>query len=91
MSEQIKFTEDEMANISSIQSEYQAIGTKYVQLKLAQTNANDYVKKLQEEETTLNTMLLEINQKEQTLAAELERKYGKGELNAETGVFTPAN
>lgn len=91
MSEQIKFTEKEMISISNIQAEYQALGTKYVQLKLAQQNANDYVEKLKQEETTLNTMLLEINKKEQTLAADFEKKYGKGELNAETGVFTPVN
>ena len=34
-------------------------------------------------------MVLEINASEKQLAKQLEEKYGKGEIDLESGVFTP--
>jgi len=35
--------------------------------------------------------LEEINQSEKELAKQLEEKYGKGEIDLESGVFTPVS
>jgi hypothetical protein len=44
---------------------------------------------LKSQKNTLNEYFLNIRKEEQTLAGELEKKYGKGSISLETGEFLP--
>jgi hypothetical protein len=91
MSEQIKFTNEEIAEIRQTQSNYQTVGLELVQLHLAMENAKKQIEALQAEERLVQERILEINQSEKELAKQLEEKYGKGEIDLESGVFTPVS
>mgnify|MGYP001626774598 FL=1 len=85
----MKITEEEMQNIKTIQEEYTQVGVQLVQLKLAQKSSQEYLKKLNEQEESLNSSIGEINEKEKELADVLNEKYGVGSLDMNTGEFTP--
>jgi hypothetical protein len=87
--EQQKFTQEELNEIKQIQSNYQTVGLDLVQIKLAILNAENQLEALKLEEKALTERVLDINQNEKKLAKELEQKYGKGEIDLESGVFTP--
>lgn len=89
MSEQIKFSEQEIAEIKQVQSNYQKLGLDLVQIKLAILNAKNQVDTYESEEKMLTERILELNESERTIAKNLEEKYGKGEIDLESGVFTP--
>lgn len=89
MSEQIKFTNEEIQEIRQIQSNYQTIGLELVQLKLAITNTQKQLEALQLEESMLSERISDVNAREKQIAKDLEDKYGKGEIDLESGVFSP--
>ncbi len=89
MSEQIKFSEQEIAEIKQVQSNYQKLGLDLVQIKLAILNAKNQVDTYESEEKMLTERILELNETERTIAKNLEERYGKGEIDLESGVFTP--
>ena len=91
MSEQIKFTSEEIQEIRQIQSNYQTIGLELVQIKLALASAQKQLESLQLEEKLLTERISEVNTKEKQIAKSLEDKYGKGEIDLESGVFTPVS
>lgn len=87
---EIKFTTEELAKISQIQNDYQALGIQLVQTKLSIKNTTSQLDKLQSQEQTLTDKVVEVSEAESALAQELETKYGKGSIDMETGIFTPA-
>ena len=89
MSEQIKFSEEEIAEIKQVQANYQKLGLDLVQIKLAILNAKNQVDTYESEEKMLTERILDLNEAERTIAKNLEEKYGKGEIDLESGVFTP--
>lgn len=89
MTTEIKFTQEELAEISNIQTEYQTVGVQMVQTTLAIENTKKYLASLETQSKELAESAIVISEKEKALAEDLEAKYGKGEINMETGVFTP--
>ena len=89
MTEPIKFTQEELQSISDVQSQYQTAAVQLIQLKISITNTTKYLKELQEKENELTEQIIAISETERKTTQEIEAKYGRGELNIETGVFTP--
>ena len=89
MSQQIKFSEEEIAEIKQVQTNYQKLGLDLVQIKLAVLSAKNQLDTYESEEKMLTERILELNESERTIAKNLEEKYGKGEIDLESGVFTP--
>ena len=89
--EQQQFTQEELTEIKQIQSNYQTVGLNLVQLKLAILNAKNQLELLETEEKVLSERILDLNKQEKQLAKALEQKYGKGEIDLDSGVFTPSN
>ena len=87
--EQQQFTQEELNEIKQIQSNYQTVGLNLVQLKLAILNAKNQLELLETEEKLLSERILDLNKQEKQLAKALEQKYGKGEIDLDSGVFTP--
>ena len=82
MSESVKFTEDELKEVKSLQTNYLDIQNQYGQLSLAKI-------RLKRQENQLSEKLKEIENIEKSFLDKVTEKYGKGSLNPETGVFTP--
>jgi hypothetical protein len=77
-----KLTEQQLKQIRDIQQRYQnatqELGSIEIQ-KLA----------LEEKRSTVEEYLSEAKYLEQTLAQEIEKEFGKGTINLETGEFIP--
>lgn len=82
MADAIKFTEEELNSLQTLQANYQQITLAMGQISLSKIQLEN------REQSVLNT-LSEVREKENELAKELTEKYGKGSLNIETGEFTP--
>ena len=89
MTTEIKFTQEELTQISNIQTEYQALGVQMVQTTLAIENTKKYLESLEAQSRELAESAVRVSEQEKAVSQELEAKYGKGEINMETGVFTP--
>jgi hypothetical protein len=77
-----KFTEQEIQEIQTLQSQINQITYQFGQLSLSKI-------KLEENENHLKSQLKSLDEKEITLAKTLSTKYGKGTLDIETGEFVP--
>ena len=82
MPKEVKFTEDELKQVQTIQRSYSSVQNQFGQLKLAQI-------RLDEQEVDLEEALKSIQSEEKTFLDGITDKYGQGTLNPETGVFTP--
>ena len=83
MSEEIKFTEEELKSLSDLQQSYQRITNSYGQIALAKHN-------LEEQEAAVKSEFENTRKQEQNLLNSITEKYCPGQLNPQTGVFTPA-
>mgnify|MGYP001420839036 CR=1 FL=1 len=82
MSEEKVLSQEEIDNIKKIREDFQTLVENVGDVEVAMMNLNikkkNYTKDLEK-----------IQQKEQKIAEELEKKYGKGNISLETGKFTP--
>jgi len=58
-------------------------------LEVARINQEQQLERLSNEKLRLETQYSEVQNQEITLVQELNEKYGAGNLDPETGVFTP--
>ncbi len=82
MSEEVKFTDEELKEVQNIQVSYQNIQNQFGQLKMTQI-------RLDNDEVLLEEALKQIQEKEKKFLDGITEKYGQGSLNPETGMFTP--
>lgn len=85
----IKFTDEELLSIRTIQEDYSTVGIQLVQLKIARKSSEEYLAALEQEEQQMGEKIEEINEKEKQLTESLNDKYGVGSLDMTTGEFTP--
>lgn len=84
-----QFTQEEINQIKELQTNYQQIGLELVQAKLAIIQIKQQLTEYEQQEASLIDKISTINKQEQEFVAQLQQKYGKGELDLSTGVFTP--
>lgn len=82
MSNEIKFTDQELNDLKTLQSEYQKVIYSWGQLQIEKR-----ILKTKEEE--IDSIYSSLNRKEKDLLDSLNQKYGDGSLNLENGTFTP--
>lgn len=85
----MKFTQEELDSIKTIQEEYSTVGIQLVQLKLARKSSEEYLTALEQEEARIVEQIDSINKREKELTEALNNKYGIGSLDMTTGEFTP--
>ena len=78
-----KFTEYEIKQLKSIRSEFTDISYKLGQVEIQKLG-------LEEEKKKLPSSLSTTSEKEKSLAKELINKYGKGEIDLDSGEFIPS-
>ena len=83
MPEEVKFTEEELTQVSNFQKAYIDVQNRFGSLKLAQL-------RIDEQEVELEDALKRVQDEEKKFLEGITKKYGQGTLNPETGVFTPS-
>ena len=89
MSEQIKFTDEEMKTLRGLQDSYTEKQSELGQLSVQRILLNQQLDALDERQTFLENEYKKIQQKETDFVKTLNNKYGQGQLDPDTGVFTP--
>ena len=86
MAEEIKFTTDEVKQLNDLRFEITGVFTRMGQL---QFQKDAQFKKYAVIETELQDKHLKLSAVEETLYKSLNEKYGDGNYDPESGVFTP--
>tara|TARA_Y100001963_G_C6528222_1_gene329850 strand:- start:78 stop:380 length:303 start_codon:yes stop_codon:yes gene_type:complete len=89
MAESVKFTEEEMKQINNLQQSYMNIQSSLGQLAVNKIRTKKQLSDIEVAEENLQEQFTN-NQKEETKFVEsINKKYGDGNLDLNTGVFTP--
>jgi len=89
MQDQIKFTEEELLSIKSIRDKNTALVLDLGQNELESFTLTNRLKELETEKQTLQSNYIQLRKDEQQLVQELNKKYGSGTVDIESGVFIP--
>ena len=88
-SSEIKFSDEEIKSLNDLNQSYQTKQSQFGQLKVQRILLTKQLEALDETEIRLETEYSEIQKSEQELVSKLNEKYGPGQLDPNTGVFTP--
>ena len=91
MSDDKKFTEEELKSLRDLQDSYTKKQAELGQVSVQRILLNQQMDTLDERQAQLESEYTQVQQQEQDLVKKLNEKYGPGKLNPETGVFTPNN
>tara|TARA_R100000329_G_scaffold71121_1_gene62043 strand:+ start:317 stop:592 length:276 start_codon:yes stop_codon:yes gene_type:complete len=91
MSDDKKFTEEELKSLRDLQDSYTKKQAELGQVSVQRILLNQQIDTLDERQAQLESEYTQVQQQEQDLVKKLNEKYGPGQLNPETGVFTPNN
>ena len=89
MAKEIKFTEEELKSLGGLRDTYSAIQNDFGAIKVRKVLLKQQLDSLEEAEVQLETRYTETQKTEQDLVKSLNDKYGPGNLDPQTGVFTP--
>ncbi len=85
-----KFTEDELKSLQDLQSSYQQKQLQFGQLEVQRLLVAQQLEQLDNAKAQLEVEYGEVQETERKLVQELNKKYGPGNLDPATGVFTPS-
>ena len=86
---EVKFTEDEMKEINTLQQIYVSIQNNLGQLNLNRIRLEQQLDNMDETEENIRNQFVETQQKEKAFVDSINKKYGDGNLDLTSGVFTP--
>lgn len=86
----VKFTQEEMTEISALQRRYQEKVFQLGQIKLDEISLEDAVSELEKKKNEVLDQWKQLQVNEQELLKKLADKYGDGSLSLKDGTFTPA-
>jgi hypothetical protein len=89
MSEPIKFTEEETNQLNGIKTSYQNIQFRFGEFALYRLKVEEDYEALNKLEENLRKEYKGVQENENKFVTGLTDKYGTGQLNPETGIFTP--
>ena len=87
---EIKFTQEEMQTVSQLSVKSNNITNRFGQLAIAKINLEKQSEAVEEEEFKLHEELEALKKEEQETLNKITEKYGPGQLDPQTGVFTPS-
>jgi DNA repair exonuclease SbcCD ATPase subunit len=88
-SKEVKFTEEELNGLKQIQQDYLECQTAFGQVAIQKIALQQQIDALAKSEEEYAKKYQETQVKEKEVATELNDKYGSGNLDPQTGVFTP--
>ena len=80
-----------MKSLRELQDSYTQKQAELGQVSVQRILLNQQLDALEEKQTFLENEYKKIQQQEQDLVKKLNEKYGPGQLDPESGVFTPNN
>ena len=87
--EKIKFTQEELDQISEFRQKYVDVQMGFGQAEITRTRLERQHENLDKFADGLRKQFDTIQEDEQKFIAEINEKYGDGVLDPDTGVFTP--
>jgi len=87
--DEIKFSEEELKELGDLQTSYQEKQNLLGQIAVQMILINQQVETLDNRQVELEGEYEEVQQTERDLVQKLNEKYGPGQLDPQTGVFTP--
>ena len=88
-SKEIKFTQDELTNIESIRDGFNEVQTLLGRLEIQRIQTEQALENIHNDKLRLETRYSDLVGEERKVVQELNEKYGPGNLDPDTGVFTP--
>ena len=89
--EAVKFSEEELQSLQELQNTYAGISTQFGQLKVSRMNLERQFNSLEQSENAVEDAWEDNRKKESELVQSLTEKYGPGQLNPQTGEYTPVS
>jgi len=90
-SSEVKFTDDELKSLQDLQTNYQEKQAALGQLSVQRILVNQQMETLEIRQDELETEYTAVQQEERDLVQGLNEKYGPGQLDPQTGIFTSTN
>jgi len=87
---EIKFTEEELKSLAELQTKSSTLTQRFGQLAITKINLEKQSEIVEEEEFKLHEELEGLKKDEKTQLDAINKKYGTGQLDPQTGVFTPS-
>ena len=89
MAKAIKFTEEELNQITELRESNGSKISEFGQIELELLLANQRIEALEDAKENLRTQYVELQDKERTLVQQLNEKYGAGQVDLSSGEFIP--
>lgn len=90
MADTVKFSDDEMKSLAELQDTYQQLTQRMGQLEAQRLVQIQGLDAIDSEKDGLKEQWVNNQQKERELVDSLNKKYGPGTLDPNSGEFTPA-
>ena len=87
--QETKFSEEELKSLQDLQNSYQQKQLQFGQLEVQRLLVTQQLDALDSAKAQLEVEYSEVQETERKLVADLNKKYGPGNLDPATGVFTP--
>ena len=88
-SNEIKYSEEELKELGELQTSYQEKQAQLGQIAVQKILLNQQVEAIENRQTELESEYEAVQQSERDLVQKLNEKYGPGQLDPQSGVFTP--
>ena len=88
--QETKFSEEELKSLQDLQTSYQQKQLQFGQLEVQRLLVTQQLDSLDSAKAKLEVEYGEVQETERKLVQSLNEKYGPGNLDPATGVFTPA-
>tara|TARA_B100002019_G_scaffold141685_1_gene122087 strand:- start:2369 stop:2650 length:282 start_codon:yes stop_codon:yes gene_type:complete len=85
----IKFSKEELNGLQAIRNDYQSIQNEFGALRVRRLQLQQQLDLLESREVELDGLYVQVQSNERNLSQELTEKYGNGNLDFDTGEFTP--
>ena len=86
---EMKFTDDELESLQTLQTNYQEKQAELGQLAVQRILANQRTEAIEIRAEEVEQEYQTVQQEERDIVKTLNEKYGPGQLDPATGVFTP--
>ena len=90
MSEPIKFTEQELKKVNELQGTYLNLQNALGQISIGRIRLEQQLQDYDDAEGKVRERFAETQKEERDFIGEINKKYGDGNLDINTGVFSPA-
>ena len=87
--QETKFSEEELKSLQDLQTSYQQKQLQFGQLKVQKLLVQQQFDAIEKQEEQIEVDYAGVQEQERKLVKELNDKYGPGNLDPATGVFTP--